>query len=110
MKTKTNTYFAIVSSNLDYFTTVWNFYRNEQVKTNLIVQPVTTNRYVNTSSAGSMSKELDWKSLEDGVVTLTLTIVLIKFYRIELYENILMVWNVINVYKWSMCSSNGIVE
>ena len=67
-ETKTQAYFTMVRSNLDYYSTIWSPYQRAQKHQIEMVQrrsaPFVTNRYINTSSVTNMLGYLGWESHE----------------------------------------------
>jgi hypothetical protein len=66
--TRANAYNTLVRPHLEYCSSVWSPYRQDQVGMIEMVQRraarYTTNRYHNTSSVSSMLQDLGWQSLE----------------------------------------------
>ena len=67
-ETKSNAYFCMVRSNLEYCCSVWSPHYKDQIKKVEMVQRraarFATNRYRNTSSVSSMLDHLQWEPLE----------------------------------------------
>ena len=76
--TKTNAYFTMASSNLEYCSSVWNPYHKDQVNKVEMAQRraarFTTNRYRNTSSVSSMLHHMQWESLQSRRCKIQLTL------------------------------------
>ena len=80
--TKAKAYFSMVSSNLEYCSSVWNPHHKKQVEKLEMVQRraarYTTSRFGYTSSVESMLQHLQWESLESRRTKIQLTL----FYKV----------------------------
>ena len=76
-ETKSNAYFSMVMSNLQYCSSVWSPHHNDQIHKIEMVQRraarYTTNHFRNTSSVSSMIDQLQWESLESTRSKIQLT-------------------------------------